>query len=102
MLINLTDNAIKACDKAESKISIKAFEKEGKKIIEVIDNGKGMNREHISHVTEAFYRVDKSRSRNEGGNGLGLTLCQMIVDKHEGKLMIVSEPSQGTKISIVL
>lgn len=100
MLINLTDNAIKACDKQESRITLNAYEKEGHKVIEVIDNGKGMTKEQARHVTQAFYRVDKSRSRSEGGNGLGLTLCQMIADKHEAKLIIESEKGKGTKISI--
>lgn len=46
-------------------------------------------------------RVDKSRSRKEGGNGLGLTLCQVIANKHDAKLNIESELNQGTKVSIV-
>ena len=101
MLINLIDNAIKACDKPKSKIEIRGYEKQGHQIIEVQDNGKGMTKEQVSHVTEAFYRVDKSRSRKEGGNGLGLTLCQVIANKHDAKLNIESELNQGTKVSIV-
>ena len=101
MLINLIDNAIKACDKPESKIEIRVYEKQGHKIVEVQDNGKGMTKEQVSHVTEAFYRVDKSRSRKEGGNGLGLTLCQVIANKHNAKLNIESELTQGTKVSVV-
>lgn len=101
MLINLIDNAIKACDKEESKIMVKAYEEEAHQVIEVIDNGKGMNKEQISHVTEAFYRVDKSRSRSEGGNGLGLNLCQLIIDKHGAKLKIASEETRGTCVSVI-
>ena len=101
MLINLIDNAIKACNKAESKITVRAYEKEGYPIIEVEDNGKGMTKEQVGHVTEAFYRADRARSRNEGGNGLGLTLCQVIAKKHNAKLTMESEPTKGTKISII-
>ncbi len=101
MLINLIDNAIKACNKAESKITVKVYEKEGHQVIEVEDNGKGMTKEQVSHVTEAFYRVDKARSQNEGGNGLGLTLCQVIAKKHDAELIIESEPAKGTKVSVV-
>lgn len=101
MLINLIDNAIKACNKTESKITVKVYEKEGHPVIEIEDNGKGMTKEQVSHVTEAFYRVDKARSQNEGGNGLGLTLCQVIAKKHDAELIIESEPTKGTKISVI-
>ena len=101
MLINLIDNAIKACDKKESKIIVKGYEEKARQVIKVIDNGKGMNKEQISHVTEAFYRVDKSRSRSEGGNGLGLNLCQLIIDKHGAKLKIESEETKGTCVSVI-
>ncbi len=101
MLSNLIDNAIKACNKGESKITVRAYEKEGHPVIEVEDNGKGMTKEQVGHVTEVFYRVDKARSRNEGGNGLGLTLCQVIAKKHNAKLTMESEPAKGTKISII-
>ena len=101
MLVNLIDNAIKACYEVGGKIILNAYENEGKKIIEVTDNGRGMTEEEASHITEAFYRVDKSRSRSEGGNGLGLALCEQIAKKHHAELMIESKLGKGTSIKII-
>lgn len=101
MLINFIDNAIRACDKENSQITLKACEENGHKTIEVIDNGKGMDKEQLSHITEAFYRVDKARSRSEGGNGLGLALCEEIAKKHKAKLCFSSVLGQGTTIKVV-
>lgn len=64
----------------------------------VHDNGIGIPKEKISHVTEPFYRVDKGRSRENGGNGLGLALCRQIVLLHGGEFEIKSEEGIGTTI----
>ena len=60
-----------------------------------------MTKEEISHITEAFYRVDKSRNRIEGGNGLGLALCEEIAKKHHARLSFESKPNEGTKVKVV-
>lgn len=99
MLINLVDNAIKAC-KVEGKISVRAYIEDNKKIIEVEDNGKGMTEEQLAHVTEAFYRAERSRSRKEGGNGLGLTLCEQIAKKHHAELSFSSTPNEKTVVKV--
>lgn len=70
--------------------------------ITVTDNGCGIPKEQLSRITEAFYMVDKSRSRAMGGAGLGLSICEKIVRLHEGNLIIDSTPGKGTKISIWL
>ena len=67
----------------------------------VEDFGKGIPSEELHRVTEAFYMVDKSRSRREGGAGLGLALCQQIVQLHGWKLRIESTEEQGTRIVIL-
>lgn len=100
LVMNLLDNAIKACRK-KGKITMRAYLKDGHKIVEVEDNGKGMTGEQLLHVKEAFYRVDKSRSRKEGGNGLGLALCEQIVKKHHAELLIESQPDEGTTVKII-
>ena len=96
LITNLTDNAIKACrGKGEVVIGCK---KEGvNTIISVSDNGIGMTEEQIAHITEPFYRTDKSRSRDEGGTGLGLSLCERIAIAHGTKLTFESETDKGTK-----
>lgn len=63
--------------------------------LSISDNGPGIPAEHIPHLTERFYRVDKGRSRETGGTGLGLAIVQHIVERHNGKLTITSEPGQG-------
>jgi signal transduction histidine kinase len=68
----------------------------------ITDNGKGMPKEAIEHVTEAFYRVDKARSRAQGGAGLGLSLVSKIVELHNGTIDFSSEPGIGTVITVKL
>ena len=58
--------------------------------------------EAVAHVTEAFYRVDKSRSRAQGGAGLGLTLCRQIVELHGGELAFDSRVGHGTCVTVTL
>ena len=95
LFYNLTENAIKACS-AGGKVKISCTE--GQAIIE--DNGKGMTKEQLIHITEPFYRTDKSRSRAEGGAGLGLALCKQIVHTHGAEMRFESEIGKGTKIII--
>jgi len=62
----------------------------------VVDNGRGIPQEEIARITEAFYMVDKSRSRKEGGAGIGMALCQKIITLHQGELKIDSKLGEGT------
>ena len=66
------------------------------------DQGKGIPESELERVTEAFYMVDKSRSRAQGGAGLGLALCSRIADLHGGRLEIESEPGRGTRVRVHL
>lgn len=91
-LTNLIDNAAKASAPG-STIWLTASE-EG---IFVCDEGEGIPEEELGKITEPFYMADKSRSRQEGGAGLGLALCEQIARLHGGKLQITSKPGKGTK-----
>ena len=71
-------------------------------IIEVKDNGEGISEEHITQITEPFYRADSARQRNTGGFGLGLYLCRLIAQAHGGEMIIVSQEAQGTQITVNL
>ncbi|MGE8205416.1 HAMP domain-containing sensor histidine kinase [Heyndrickxia sp. NPDC080065] len=95
LLVNLIDNAMKACS-PDGVIKLAAYLEKQKKVIVVQDNGKGMTKEHLAHIIEPFYRVDPSRSRSEGGAGLGLALCQQIAVTHGAKLSFSSELGKGT------
>ncbi len=95
LFYNLTENAIKACS-AGGKVKMSCSG--GQAIIE--DTGKGMTEEQLLHITEPFYRTDKSRSRAEGGAGLGLALCKQIVLTHKAEMKFESKIGQGTKIIV--
>lgn len=95
LLTNLADNAIKASDNG-SDIFMEAKEDR----IMVRDRGCGIPEEEISRVTEAFYMVDKARSRKAGGCGLGLALCGKIAELHGARLEIESEEGTGTEVSV--
>ena len=71
-------------------------------IIEVKDNGEGISEEHISQISEPFYRADSSRQRNTGGFGLGLYLCRLIAQAHGGEMIIASQVGEGTHITVNL
>ena len=70
--------------------------------VTVTDTGRGMKKEELARITEAFYRVDKSRSRAQGGAGLGLALCQEIAQLHHGGLVFESTPGKGTIVKAIL
>ncbi|MDE7340842.1 MAG: HAMP domain-containing histidine kinase [Lachnospiraceae bacterium] len=96
LLVNLVDNAARASEEGAC-IYMTAREN----TIAVRDNGCGIPKEEIPRVTEAFYMVDKARSRKAGGNGLGLALCSRIAKLHGADLRIESEPGEGTEVSVV-
>lgn len=100
LFTNLTDNAIKASPE-HTVIRLTASREEGQQSLSVIDQGSGIPADKIALVTEPFYRVDKARSRKLGGTGLGLSLCQMIAQAHDGRLEIQSEIGKGTAISMI-
>ena len=64
--------------------------------------GRGMPEEAIKHITEAFYRVDKSRSRAQGGVGLGLNLCKEIIELHNGTISFASREGNGTCVTVTI
>jgi signal transduction histidine kinase len=100
LLLNLCFNAIKACTPNEGIIHLEAKKQEEKIVLSVSDNGCGISDEDIEKITEPFYRVDKARSREHGGAGLGLTLCKQIAEVHGAEIKIKSAVSAGTKIKI--
>lgn len=92
---NLVKNAINV-SKENDKIIINAFMMDKNYYIQVIDQGSGISKEDIKKITEPFYRIDKVRSRKNGGAGLGLAICQSIMEMHSGNLKIESELGKGS------
>ena len=101
LLINLIDNSRKAIE-GEGHIKVEQLMTDDGVSFSVSDDGKGMPEESIQKVTEAFYRVDKARSRAQGGAGLGLSIVSKIVEIHNGELEIKSTLGEGTTIEVVL
>ena len=103
LFYNLLDNARKATDKGEKGfVLLKGTAlRDGGYEVKVVDNGRGIPKEEISRITEAFYMVDKSRSRREGGAGIGMALCQKIIKLHGGTLQIDSRLGEGTVMKVV-
>lgn len=101
LLYNLVDNAMKASGEG-GNIQVKGHFAEGQFFIEVTDEGVGIPKEEIEKITQAFYMVDKARSRASGGAGLGLALCKEIVSLHQGKMEFESRPGEGTRVLIIM
>ena len=100
VILNLIDNARKAVGDSGA-IHLKG-ERTGpnRYMISVRDNGKGIPESEISRITEAFYMVDKSRSRASGGVGLGLAICNEIIKIHDGDMKFESRLGEGTKVIV--
>ena len=101
LLYNLVDNASKAMDNG-GIIAVRATAIPDGCQFQVVDNGRGMEKAELAKITEAFYRVDKARSRSQGGAGLGLALCKQIVELHSGNISFASEPGKGTRVTVTL
>ncbi len=101
LLINLIDNARKAMDQGgEIRVSVRMMDSGC--CLTVEDQGVGIPEEEIDKITNAFYRVDKSRSRSMGGVGLGLALCSEIAKIHNGSISFESTVSVGTRVCVEL
>ena len=74
---------------------------EGRGEFSVQDTGSGIAAEHIPRLTERFYRVDSSRSRDTGGTGLGLAIVKHVAQRHGAELKIESTPGKGSTFSLV-
>ena len=103
MLINLISNSIKYSRDTEDRWIKLSLEKHGEKTeIKVSDNGKGIDRKDIKNIFNRFYKVDKSRRRDEESFGLGLSMVKWIVDAHKGEIAVESIPDVGTEFTILL
>jgi len=102
VLINLIVNSIKyGKPNGTTILGVDDFN-DKKFIVKVIDNGEGINKEHIPRLFERFYRVDQSRSREQGGSGLGLSIVKHIVEAHNQKILLKSTFGKGSEFSFTL
>ncbi|MBL4904934.1 MAG: sensor histidine kinase, partial [Flavobacteriaceae bacterium] len=102
VLINLVVNSIKygKIDGVTS-VGIDSYN-ENKFIIKVTDNGEGVKQEHLSRLFERFYRVDQSRSREQGGSGLGLSIVKHLIEAHNETILLKSTFGEGSEFSFTL
>ena len=101
IFINLLENAIRYSDRGTS-ILLKAVMEGRAAVIRVEDSGIGIPKEDLPRITERFYRVNKARSRADGGSGLGLSIVNQLVKQHQGTLHIESELEKGTMVTVRL
>lgn len=101
LLVILLDNSIKYTE-AKDSIIIKTYKQDGKAVIEVIDTGIGISKEAIDHIFERFYREEKSRNREKGGMGLGLSIAYNIVTLHKGSIKFDKEREKGARVIVKL
>jgi signal transduction histidine kinase len=97
---NVINNAIKYSRPDSDPIRIFYKSDESYAVIRIADKGVGIPQEELSQIFEPFYRVDKSRAKDTGGYGLGLSLCKTIMEAHDGKIVIQSRPEEGTTVSL--
>ncbi len=101
VVVNLLDNAIKYTP-AGGTVTVAVCVTDGRAWMGVTDNGMGIPADALPHLFERFYRVDKARSREMGGAGLGLSIVKAICDAHDGKVRVESEPDRGSCFSVEL
>jgi signal transduction histidine kinase len=101
LFLNLLDNAIRHTPQGGS-IFVSLNKQGDSAYVSVRDTGVGISEEHLPHIFERFYRVDKSRSRSEGGAGLGLSICQRIAELHGGKIEVESKVGEGSTFTVLL
>lgn len=102
VLTNLIVNSIKyGSNNGYTKVIVEDYNTE-KVIIRVIDNGEGIEQEHLPRLFERFYRIDKNRSRKKGGSGLGLSIVKHIIEAHQEQIFVESKIGVGTQFSFTL
>ena len=102
VLTNLIVNSIKyGSNNGYTEILVEDYNKE-KVIVRVIDNGEGIEQEHLPRLFERFYRIDKNRSRKKGGSGLGLSIVKHIIEAHQEEIFVESKIGEGTEFSFTL
>jgi two-component system phosphate regulon sensor histidine kinase PhoR len=101
VLTNLLSNAIHYGNQF-GEIKLRFYDMNEHVLCEIADNGIGIEKEHLPRIFERFYRVDQSRSRNEGGSGLGLAICKHIMESHKESISVRSTIGIGTTFSFTL
>ena len=100
VLKNILENAIKYSKPDSKPVEISVKEEDKSVTIQIKDDGMGIPEEHIPYLFEPFYRVDKSRSKETGGYGLGLSLCKKIMEAHGGRIEVFKNEGRGVTVNL--
>jgi signal transduction histidine kinase len=101
MFLNLISNAIKYTPE-DGELKIVLAQDGDFAMVDIVDSGIGIDAEHLSHIFDRFYRVDKARNRMDGGTGLGLAIVKWIAEAHGGGITVTSEVGKGSTFSVRL
>jgi two-component system sensor histidine kinase ArlS len=101
MLRALIDNSIKFTP-PNGEVAINLISDKDRAVIVIKDTGIGIPKDELGYIFDRFYRVDKSRAKEKGGYGLGLSIVKSIIDLHDGKISVASELGKGTEFTIIL
>ena len=102
ILINLIGNALQYTPQ-DGQVTVRAVQVGNEVQVSVTDTGVGIANEHLAHIFDRFYRVDKSRSRAGGGSGIGLTIARFLVEAHGGRIWAESPgPGKGSAFTFTL
>jgi signal transduction histidine kinase len=101
LILNLVDNAIKYTP-AGGKVMMSLSKEDGRAQLVVEDTGIGIPAVDLPHIFDRFYRVDKARTRAQGGSGLGLSIAKWIVEAHGGRIEVESKVGAGTTFRVYL
>jgi len=101
VLHNLLENAVAHTTQGDT-ITVTSWQQDNQLKVSVADTGAGIPAKDLPNIFERFYRVDKSRTRATGGTGLGLTIAKRLVEAHDGKIEVQSEPGKGSTFTFAL
>lgn len=101
VVTNLISNSLRY-GKEGGKTQVRFYDMDEQMLVEVADDGIGMSEEHLPRIFERFYRVDKSRSRNAGGSGLGLSIVKHIIEAHGQTISVRSTQGKGSTFAFTL
>jgi two-component system phosphate regulon sensor histidine kinase PhoR len=102
VVINLVSNAITYSKPDDKVIEIRVHDMDNEVLVEIADNGIGIDEKHLPRLFERFYRVDESRSRHMGGSGLGLAIVKHIIEAHNQTINVRSTPGVGSTFAFTL
>jgi signal transduction histidine kinase len=103
VFLNLIANAVNYTpENGRVEISLSVDDEKDEAIVKVSDTGIGIPAEHLPHIFDRFYRVDRARNREDGGTGLGLAIVDSFVKAHGGRVEVFSVPGEGSVFTVYL